>query len=126
MLFSTSLHTGGRRACVTIFAAFLVAACAWAQVDTGSISGTVRDSSGAVIAGARITLTNDDTGLVVAKTSGSAGEFVFSPLKIGHYSLAAELKGFERVEHTHVSVDVQQRVVVDFELPPGQMTQTVT
>ena len=86
----------------------------------------MKDTSGAVIPGARITLTNDDTGLVVAKISGSDGGFVFSPLKIGHYSLAAELKGFERVEHTHVSVDVQQRVVVDFELPPGQMTQTVT
>ena len=126
MLFLTSLHTGGRRACVMIFAALLGASSALAQVDTGSIFGIVKDTSGAVIPGARITLTNDDTGLVVAKTSGSDGEFVFSPLKIGHYSLAAELKGFERVEHTHVSVDVQQRVVVDFELPPGQMTQTVT
>ncbi len=126
MVFSKSLKAGSRRVCVAIFSILLGASCAFAQVDTGSISGTVKDTSGAVIPGARITLTNDDTGLVVAKNSGSAGEFVFSPLKIGHYSLAAELKGFERVEHTHLSVDVQQRVVVDFELPPGQMTQTVT
>src|SRR6185437_15711461 len=45
--------------------------------------------------------------------------------KIGHYSIAAEFKGFQRVEHSQVSVQVQQRVVVDFALPPGQMTQTV-
>ncbi len=126
MLFSMPLKARRRCVCVAIFALLLGASYAFAQVDTGSISGTVKDTSGAVIPGARITLTNEDTGLVVAKNSGSAGEFVFSPLKIGHYSLAAELKGFERVEHTHVSVDVQQRVVVDFELPPGQMTQTVT
>ena len=97
----------------------------FAQVDAGSITGTVRDSSGAVIPGAKVTLTNDDTGLVVTGTSGGAGEYTFAPIKIGHYSLAAEVKGFQRVEHTHVTVEVQQRVLVDFVLPPGQMTQTV-
>lgn len=98
----------------------------FAQVDTGSISGTVKDTSGAVVPGARITLTNEDTGLVTNQLSGSDGEYKFSPIKIGHYSLSAELKGFQRVEQTHVSVDVQQRVIADFELPPGQMTETVT
>ncbi len=107
-------------------AAALCASVAVGQVDTGSISGTVQDTSAAAMPGVQITLTNDDTGRVVTQKSGAAGEYSFSPLKIGHYSLAAELKGFQRVEHTHVSLDVQQRVVVDFELPPGQMTQTVT
>ncbi len=97
-----------------------------AQVDTGSISGTIKDSSGAVVPGARVTLTNEDTGQVNVQTSGGAGEYTFSPVKIGHYAISAELKGFERVQHTHVIVNVQQRVVVDFELPPGQATETVT
>ncbi len=95
------------------------------QVDTGAILGTVKDTSGAVIPGATITLKNDDTGVVITATFGSSGEYTFSPVKIGHYSVAAEFKGFQRVQHTQVSVDVQQRVVVDFALPPGQMTQTV-
>ncbi len=98
---------------------------ALSQVDTGAILGTVKDTSGAVIPGATVTLKNDDTGVVVTTTSGSGGDYTFSPVKIGHYSVATEFKGFQRVEHTHVTVDVQQRVLVDFVLPPGQMTQTV-
>jgi hypothetical protein len=104
---------------------FSGASVSFAQVDAGAILGTVKDSSGAVVPSAKVTLTNDDTGLVVTTTTGGSGEYTFSPIKIGHYSLAAELKGFQRVEHTHVTVQVQQRVVVDFVLPPGQMTQTV-
>jgi hypothetical protein len=97
-----------------------------AQVDTGSILGTIKDTSGALVPGARLTLTNEETGQTISTTSGSAGEFTFSPVKIGRYTVSAEFKGFQRVEHTRVTVDVQQRVVVDFALPPGQMTETVT
>ncbi|MBV8570039.1 MAG: carboxypeptidase regulatory-like domain-containing protein [Acidobacteriaceae bacterium] len=102
-----------------------LALVAAAQVDTGSILGTVRDSTGAVIPGAKVTLTNQDTGIVQSATSGSVGEYTFTPVKLGHYAVVAEIKGFQRVEHTNVTVDVQQRVVVDFSLPPGQTTQTV-
>ena len=56
----------------------------------------------------------------------SNGDYIFAPVKIGTYSLAAEFKGFKRVEQPHVSVEVQQRVAVNFVLPPGEMTQTVT
>jgi hypothetical protein len=62
-----------------------------AQVDTGSILGTVKDSSGAVMPGVKITLTNNDTGLVQTQ-SGTGGEYTFSPLKIGHYSVVRSLK----------------------------------
>ena len=92
------------------------------QVDTGSILGSIKDTSGAFIPGARVTLTNEDTALAETTTSGASGEYTFSPVKIGHYAVSAEFKGFQRVEHTQVTVDVQQRVVVDLTLPPGQMT----
>ncbi len=104
---------------------FIGAAVSFAQVDTGSILGTIKDTSGGLIPGAQVTLTNTDTGLVVTTTTGASGEYTFSPVKIGHYSVGAEFRGFQRVEHSHVTVEVQQRVVVDFVLPPGQMTQTV-
>jgi hypothetical protein len=109
----------------SIAALFIVATASFAQVDTGAILGTIRDSSGGLIPGAKVTLTNSDTGLVLTATSASSGEYTFSPVKIGHYSITAEFKGFERVEHPNVTVEVQQRVVVDLVLPPGQMTQTV-
>lgn len=98
----------------------------FAQADAGAILGTVKDTTGAIIPGAKVTLTNDDTGVTVIGTTGSAGDFTFAPIKIGTYSVEAEYKGFERVSHSHVTVQVQQRVLVNFELPPGQMTETVT
>jgi hypothetical protein len=98
----------------------------FAQVDAGAILGTVKDASGAIIPGVKVTLTNDDTGATQLTTTGSNGEYIFAPVKIGTYSVTAEFKGFKRVEHPHVSVDVQQRVAVNFDLPPGEMTQTVT
>jgi Carboxypeptidase regulatory-like domain/TonB dependent receptor len=104
---------------------FIGGTLSFAQVDTGAILGTIRDTSGGLIPGAKITLTSNDTGLVLTTTSASSGEYTFSPVKIGHYSVAAEFKGFQRVEHSNITVEVQQRVVVDLVLPPGQMTQTV-
>jgi Carboxypeptidase regulatory-like domain/TonB-dependent Receptor Plug Domain/TonB dependent receptor len=98
---------------------------AFAQVDTGAISGTVKDSSGGVVAGATITLTNEDNGQQTSIASGAAGEYVFAPIKIGHYSVSVEFAGFRTVQQKNVSVDVQQRVVVDLVLQPGAATETV-
>ena len=99
---------------------------ALAQVDTGAISGTIKDTSGGVIPGVKVTLANEDTGLAMSTTSGSAGEYIFSPVKIGRYSVSAEMKGFRTVQQKGVTVEVQQRVVIDFALAPGQTMETVT
>ena len=88
------------------------------QVDTGSISGTLRDTTGAIIANANLTLVNQDTGVTISITSGAAGEYTFSPLKIGHYSLSAEMAGFERVRQENITVEVQEKAQVDVTLPP--------
>ena len=117
---------GPRLAASLVIALFGGCSAAFAQVDAGAILGTVKDASGAVMPGAKMTLTNEDTGVVLTTISGSGGEYAFSPVKIGTYSVSAEFKGFQRVEHLHVSVEVQQRVVVDFVLPPGQITQTLS
>src|ERR1700676_5745263 len=105
--------------------ALLLPLRAVSQGDAGAISGTVKDSSGGVISGAKITLANEDTGQQLSTTSGSDGEYVFAPIKIGHYSLSVEIQGFRRVQHNNVSVDVQQKVVVDITLSPGATTKPV-
>lgn len=97
----------------------------FAQVDAGAISGTVKDPSGGVIPGVKVTIANEDTGLSTSTTSGSAGEYIFSPVKIGRYSVSAEVKGFQKVQQKNVTVDVQERVVVDFTLAPGQTMETI-
>src|SRR5579872_6063073 len=96
-----------------------------AQVDTGSITGTVTDSSGAVVSGAKVTLTNEGTGTMLSTTTGGNGVFEFSPVRIGTYKLEVAAPGFKTAVQTHVVVDVSARVLQNFQLQPGAVTQTV-
>jgi hypothetical protein len=110
---------------IVLAATLLAGGRLWAQVDTGAILGTVKDQSGAVIPGAKLTLTNEGTGFIVSTVAEADGSYVFRPVKIGTYNVEAEYKGFQKILHEHVTVNVQQQVVVDFTLVPGQVTQTV-
>lgn len=105
--------------------AFLFSPFAYAQVDTGAVLGVIKDPSGAVIPGAKVSLISVQTGLTVAATSGSDGAYIFTPVKIGGYRLEAEAQGFAKEVQENVTVELQQRVVVDFTLHPGRVTQTV-
>jgi Carboxypeptidase regulatory-like domain/TonB dependent receptor-like, beta-barrel len=96
-----------------------------AQVDTGAVLGTVKDQSGAVVPGAKVTLTSADTGIAVSTLSRSDGTYDFRPVKIGTYSLTAELAGFRKTQHADFHVEVLQQIVVDLTLVPGEVTQTV-
>ena len=86
------------------------------QVDTGAISGTVRDQSGAVIPRAKVTLTNEGTAFQASTLAASDGAYIFNPLKIGTYPITTASSGFEQLTHVHVKVDIQRHVVVDFKL----------
>jgi len=98
---------------------------ALAQVDTGAILGTVNDSSGAVIPGAKVTATDEGTGLTFSTTTSDVGSYVFTPLKIGTYTIAVEKEGFQKVIHSHIAVNVQAQVKVDVVLSPGAVTQSI-
>ncbi len=96
-----------------------------AQVDTGSITGTVKDASGAVVSGAKVTLTNEGTGAALTTTTTSDGVYKFSPVRIGNYKIDATAQGFQTVSQTHVIVNVGANVLVDFTLKPGSATETI-
>ncbi|HEY4382842.1 MAG TPA: TonB-dependent receptor [Acidobacteriaceae bacterium] len=96
-----------------------------AQVDQGAIIGVVRDSTGAVIPGAQLTLTNTDTNLVLQGSSGSSGNYVFSPLKIGNYSLSVTAKGFATSTQQNLHVEAQSKVNLEIVLKPGETTQQI-
>ncbi|HEV2381617.1 MAG TPA: carboxypeptidase-like regulatory domain-containing protein, partial [Terriglobia bacterium] len=70
------------------------AAPVWCQIDTGTILGTVSDPSGAVVPGAKVSLTNEGTNLTVTMTTGGDGGYTFSPVKIGTYTVTVEAAGF--------------------------------
>ena len=98
---------------------------AFGQIDTGSIVGTVRDSSGASIPNAAITLTNKATNVSLNTTSNDAGEYQFNALHPGTYSLKAAVSGFSAQQFSDVQIDVQTRPSVDFTLKVGNVTQTM-
>jgi len=110
-------------AAMLLFVGLLVPATA--QVDMGSISGIVRDPSGAAIPNAKMVLTNEGTNITIATTTGSEGQYTFSPVKAGRYSLSASATGFRTVKQNNVTLDVQQKLEVDISLTIGQATETV-
>src|SRR5579863_2705057 len=96
-----------------------------AQTDQGAITGVVQDSTGALIANADVTATSVDTGLALQTKSNNSGVFVFSPLKIGNYTVSASMQGFQTVSHENLHLDIQQRLNVNFTLQTGGVTETV-
>jgi hypothetical protein len=97
-----------------------------AQVDQGAITGVVTDASGAVIRGANIKLTQADTGLTLQTKSNQSGNYTFSPIKIGNYTVSVSVNGFQTLSREHLHVDAQQRLEVDLPLTPGSVSETVT
>ena len=73
---------------------WLVASPAWAQFDTGTVLGVVRDSSGAVLPGSTVTLLNTATGVAATKVTDERGGYEFFTVRAGDYTVTAELSGF--------------------------------
>ena len=97
-----------------------------AQIDRGEVTGTVLDPSGAVVAGAQITLTNDSTNVKAVSKSTSTGTYVFGNLNPGTYTIEAESGGFDHFVEQGVNVHVQQVLNVDVHLQTGNVKQSVT
>jgi hypothetical protein len=96
-----------------------------AQTDQGAVTGTVTDSTGAIIAGADVTLTSTDNGLVLARKTDASGVFVFSPVKIGNYKLTATAAGFKTTSEKEFHLNLQDRLEVDVKLEAGAVSETV-
>jgi Carboxypeptidase regulatory-like domain len=93
---------------------------------TGEMSGTIQDSSGAVIPEAMITVTNEGTGAVRTTSSMANGEFVLSALRPGTYTIKVEKNGFKTYERKGNVLTANQRVALGIiPLAVGQVTQTV-
>ncbi len=104
---------------------FLSAQPLHAQVDTGTILGTIADASGAPINGAKVTVTNEGTSAALSSTTGADGAYKFTPLRIGSYKVTASFQGFQTTTQTNIAVNVGADVVINFALKPGAVTQTV-
>jgi hypothetical protein len=116
---------------IAILAGVLIAMLAGAValkaqiVENGTITGVVRDKSGAVIANAQVSIRNAATGLNSSTVTDSQGLYVSPPLNPGDYEVQFEAPGFGKVQE-HVRLEVGQRAAADATLTVGQNTQTVT
>jgi len=102
------------------------AATALAQKDMGNIVGLVKDSTGAVVAGAKVTITDADRGTSVETTTDVQGAYVAGPLKIGRYSVTVEKQGFKKAVAGPLELNVQDRLAVDVTLQVGTVSETMT
>ncbi len=93
---------------------------------TGAISGTVTDSTGAVIGGATVTATAVDQNTSTVRTTTGAGDYSITPLIPGEYTLTVTAKGFEKFIQQHVTVDALATVAVNVKLTIGAAEQTIT
>src|SRR5438477_7864349 len=106
---------------------FLICACsAFAQTDRGTVTGTVADSSGAVIPGASITATNTQTTSKYETISTETGNFTLSQLPGGTYELAVELPGFKKYVRQGITVLAATTVRIDVALEVGAASEEVT
>jgi hypothetical protein len=96
-----------------------------AQVDEGAINGVVQDTSGAAVPNARVTLLNTDQGLTLESTTGPAGEYIFSPVRIGHYTVTVTAPGFSTTTQQNITVTVGQHVLANVKLSLGSASQTI-
>lgn len=97
----------------------------WGQKDAGAIVGIVEDSSGAIVTGAKVTVTDAERGTAITVSTNDAGEYIVSPLRIGRYNVRVEKQGFKEAEAGPVQVNIQDRIAIDVNLQPGAATEVI-
>jgi hypothetical protein len=96
-----------------------------AQTTTGTISGTVSDPTGGVIANASIVVKSVQTGIEQTTRSNASGNYIFPAIVVGDYTLTAQAQGFGVATHTGLHLDANQNLTLDVQMRVGTETQTV-
>ncbi|MDA1306829.1 MAG: TonB-dependent receptor [Acidobacteria bacterium] len=118
-----------RRLCALALVAFCALsgqAFAQSQAINGTIEGTVKDASGAVLPGVTVTVTNTDTGTSRVVVTNESGVFRAPLLQLGRFTVKAELSGFSTYEQTGIGLVAGQTVVLNVALRVGGLTESVT
>lgn len=97
-----------------------------AQQTLGSINGTVKDASGAVVQGAKVTVRNTGTNLELTSTSNSEGSFSFVDLPLGTYAVTFSADGFKKEVYSQIQVQSNRTTTVNATLQPGEVTSQIT
>ncbi len=105
---------------------FLLAGAVSAQFTTASLSGTVRDSTGAVVPDAQVTARNTETGFTQTVATDATGSFLFSRLPVGSYNLRVEKQGFSTYVQSGIQLTVDRMATQNVTLQVGAVTEQVT
>src|SRR6266853_510023 len=115
-----------KRILVGAFSFLLFASIVLAQSSTGTILGVVKDTTGGVVPGATVTITQTDTNQIRTVTTADQGEFRVPALPTGHYSVKIEKSGFKTETQTGLTLTVAAELVVNSSLEVGSSAQEVT
>ncbi len=102
-----------------------ISACSLLAQNSGSITGTVRDSSGGVVAGADVTVTNVDKGTTFPAKTNSDGDYLVAGLVAGKYDVTVAQTGFKKFESRGVILEVAQKARIDISLQVGEVSTEV-
>lgn len=114
------------RSLCALFALMLVSTvCGFGQAVTATVLGTVTDASGGVVAGGKVTITEQNTGTVRSAVTNDSGNYSFPDIAPGRYSVAVESTGFKREVHSNVDVQINTSTRVDLQLQTGSLSESV-
>src|SRR3989475_7746663 len=120
-------RTSSRLGTLVVLGVFFLAGVTQAQTITGSITGTVVDSSGAIVAGSKVIVTNEATGAERALTTTENGVFIFTNLVPTTYSVKIEMPGFRPLTRTGLTLTAGDRLALgSIELQVGQTSEAIT
>ncbi len=108
-----------------LLACCLSISAVYAQVDTATITGTLHDQTGAAVPSATIRIVDNATNATITLHSDSNGAYVSPPLHVGNYSVTAEARGFKTAKRDNVTLQVQDRLRIDFDMQVGQVNESI-
>jgi hypothetical protein len=111
---------------LAVFVSLAIASLAFGQVGNGTITGTITDPTGAVVAGAKVDVRSAQTGVVFAAASTTAGTYTITDLPVGTYTVTVKVVGFKTYSHSNLTVPATQTVREDIALQVGAASESVT
>src|SRR5437016_5160173 len=109
----------------SLFVLMALSIAAFAQSDRGTITGTIADPAGAVVANAPIEAKNTETGALYQAASSSTGNYTLPQLPVGTYELSVTVPGFKKYVRQNVTVAIAQTFRVDVALEVGSASESV-
>ncbi|MGH8100336.1 MAG: carboxypeptidase regulatory-like domain-containing protein, partial [Chthoniobacterales bacterium] len=116
-------HLRSMLALCALFLAF--SAAVYAQAVSASLVGTITDASGAAVPDSKVTITETNTSVSRSGQTNESGNYTFSNLRPGVYTVVAERQGFKKASRTGVDVVVDTTVRIDLALQPGEVSETI-